>query len=284
MTQTTLSRWLKTARLKIDALDARLLAGHVLGLSHAEMICQPELLIGESEQEILESLLSRRANGEPLAYLTGETSFRGRNFKVTPDVLVPRPETEELVGLALAALGEFPGSDLQALDLGCGSGVIAISIALECPKAKVTGVDLSLAALAVARDNAAALGAAVEFAHGDWFSPFPDKRFSLLVANPPYIAADDPYLSGDGLRFEPRRALSDEGDGLTCLRSIIQAAPSHLESGGSLLCEHGHEQGEAVRELLREAGFVAVRSWHDLSGNERFSGGCCARQVPRTAI
>jgi release factor glutamine methyltransferase len=238
-----LSAWLKTARQRIDALDARLLAEHVLGLSHAELICRPDLPFAPEAEEVLNELLARRAQGEPLAYLTGETRFRARPFKVTPRVLVPRPETEELVGHALAVLSEFPAANV--LDLGCGSGAIAISIALECPRAKVTGVDFCAAALDLARANASVLAASVRFIESDWFSALGEERFFLLVANPPYIAADDPHLGGDGLLFEPRLALTDEGDGLSCLRAIIHDAPSHLEAGGYLICEHGHQQGEA---------------------------------------
>ncbi|MCL2022013.1 MAG: peptide chain release factor N(5)-glutamine methyltransferase [Betaproteobacteria bacterium] len=266
-----LSAWLKTARMEIDALDARLLAQHVLGLSHAELICRPETSIDPTQQAILDGLLARRVRGEPLAYLVGKARFRSRTFTITPDVLVPRPETEELAGHAINTLAALPAANV--LDLGCGSGIIAISIALECPQTKVTGVDLSNAALAVARANAATLAAPVEFRKSDWFSALAGRRFHLIVANPPYIAAADPCLAGDGLRFEPRLALTDEGDGLSCLRAIIRDAPHHLESGGYLLCEHGHAQGKAVRQLLADAGFATVQSWLDLSGNERFSGG-----------
>jgi len=272
-----LSDWLKTACSEVDALDARLLAQHVLGISRAELICRPETGIDPTRQEILDRLLARRAQGEPLAYLVGEARFRARTFKITPDVLVPRPETEELVGHAINKLSESLVPVANVLDLGCGSGVIAISIALECPQAKVTGVDSSITALAVARANAATLAAPVEFFESDWFSALAGRRFHLIVANPPYIAADDHNLAGDGLLFEPRLALTDEGDGLSCLRAIIHAAPCHLESGGYFLCEHGHEQGEAVRLLLADAGFIKVESWLDLSGNERFSGGKVAQ-------
>jgi len=267
----TLSAWLEAARLKIDALDARLLLQHVLGISHAELICEKERTLDEAHVTHLTALVERRANGEPLAYLVGETRFRARTFKVTPAVLVPRPETEELVGLALAALDEISAPNPAVLDLGCGSGAIAISIALECPCAKVTGVDLSADAIQVAHANAVALAAEVRLLQGDWFSGL--AKFHLIVANPPYIAADDPHLARDGLCHEPRLALTDEADGLSCLRAIIGAAPDYLVPGGHLLCEHGHAQGETVRQLLADAGFIAVKSWRDLSGNERFSGG-----------
>lgn len=270
---TTLSDWLKSARLQIDAPDARLLLQHVLGLSHADLICKKDTPLDAPCAARLAALVERRAQGEPLAYLIGEASFRARTFKVTPAVLVPRPETEELVGHALAALAESSAPEPAVLDLGCGSGVIAISIALESPRAKVTGVDASAEALQVAHANALALAADVRFLQSDWFSALAGARFHLIVANPPYIAADDPHLAGDGLRHEPRLALTDEADGLSCLRHIATHAPRHLEEGGVLLCEHGYNQGEAVRHLLTAAGFQNVQTLRDLGGQERISCG-----------
>jgi release factor glutamine methyltransferase len=157
--------------------------------------------------------------------------------------------------------------------LGTGSGVIAISLALELPAAQVTACDLSPAALAVAEENANRLHAQIRFLHSDWFTALADERFHLIVANPPYIPAADPHLAGDGLRFEPRRALTDEADGLAAIRAIIAAAPAHLESGGWLLFEHGYDQGEPARQLLAAAGFAQVQTFRDLSGQERISGG-----------
>ena len=157
--------------------------------------------------------------------------------------------------------------------MGTGTGVIAISLALELPAAEVTACDISPAALAVATENAARLHAPVRFLHSDWFAAVADERFHLIVANPPYIPANDPHLVGDGLRFEPRRALTDEADGLTAIRAIIAAAPKHLESGGWLLFEHGYDQGEATRLCLAAAGFEQVQTLRDLSGQERISGG-----------
>jgi release factor glutamine methyltransferase len=283
--------WLKAARQRIDALDARLLLQHVTGFSHADLICRPDAPLNEATTNTLDALLKRRAAGEPLAYLTGESSFRGRRFKVTPAVLTPRPETEELVDLALARLPLFPARDSggepdennvqpRILDLGTGSGVIAISLALECPIAQVTACDISPAALAIARQNAKHLHARVRFLESNWFSALADERFHLIVANPPYIAADDPHLAGDGLCHEPRLALTDEADGLAALRAIIAAAPAHLELGGWLLCEHGCEQGEAVRALLAHTGFSDPQTWRDLSGQARTSGSAfVARQA-----
>jgi len=273
MKSLTLSDWLKAARLQIDAVDARLLLQHVLALSHADLICEKDKTLDETSVARLAALMARRAQGEPLAYLIGETNFRARTFKVTPAVLVPRPETEELVEYALAALNEFSVSDPAVLDLGCGSGAIAISIALECSRTKVMGVDVSAEAIQVAHANALALAADVRFLQSDWFLALAEARFHLIVANPPYIATDDPHLTGDGLRYEPRLALTDEADGLSCLRHITTHAPRHLEEGGVLLCEHGYNQGEAVRRLLTAAGFLNAQTWLDLGGRERISCG-----------
>jgi release factor-specific protein-(glutamine-N5) methyltransferase len=411
--------WLKAARQQIDALDARLLLQHVTGFSHADLICRPDAPLNETTTKFLNALLKRRAAGEPLAYLLGCADFYGRRFQVTPAVLTPRPETEELVDLALTRLTKLtpghafffrgrrggissPLSDgrregggrsvvdaawlsqralrqrqtpaeqvlwralrgkrfsgfrfrrqqalgpyivdfvcfasrliieldgeqhataraydirrdawlkqrrfrvlrfrnnacltqtedvlesiwkvlqdaaqggekcRRILDLGTGSGIIAISLALECPDAQVTACDISPAALAVARANAEHLRARVRFLESDWFSGLAGECFHLIVANPPYIAAGDTHLADDGLRFEPRQALTDEADGLAAIRAIIAAAPTHLYPGGWLLFEHGWNQGEASRALLAAAGLAHVQTWRDLSGQERISGG-----------
>ncbi|MDR1349498.1 MAG: HemK family protein methyltransferase [Zoogloeaceae bacterium] len=487
----TRADWLQAARRHIDALDARLLLQAVTRQTHAGLMTRPESALTPAEQETLDALLRRRAAGEPLAYLVGETTFRGRRFKVTPAVLTPRPETEELVDVALAKLAElaslppscqpsptkgegvnergrdvdsplpawgrergsslpeegaafqhkaiplqttdwlhrrarelrqrqppveqtlwqalrakrfsgfkfhrrqpigryiadfvcfdhkliveldggqhakaqeydtcrdvwlkqqgfrilrfwnnewatqpegvlelvwrvlhdtapegqspslhltrkegaalpplspapFPSREREnsgarplrerrnparqkdrensckILDLGVGSGVIAISLALEFPAAQVTACDISPAALAIARENAEGLRARVRFLESDWFAALADERFHLIVANPPYIAADDAHLEGDGLRFEPRPALTDETDGLAAIRAIIAAAPACLYFGGWLLFEHGWNQGAASRALLTAAGFADAQTWRDLSGQERISGG-----------
>jgi release factor glutamine methyltransferase len=244
------------------------------------LIARPETRLSPAQQAALERLLERRAAGEPLAYLTGEAGFFGRSFKITPAVLVPRPETEELTARALAILRAWKDvAHPRVLDLGTGSGVIAISLALEHPAALLTAVDRSPEALSCARANAGALGASIRFLPGDWFSALAGERFHLIVANPPYLAADDPHLAADGLCREPRQALTDEADGLQCLRIIIRDAPRHLEPGGWLLCEHGHDQGEAIREMLRVAGFPNPQTWRDMTGNERISGGRMDGQV-----
>jgi release factor glutamine methyltransferase len=213
--------------------------------------------------------VERRAGGEPLAYLVGEAEFRGRVFEVSPAVLIPRPETEVLIDLALARLHGLPAP--RVLDLGTGSGIVAISLALECPAAAIVAVDVSPAAISVARANAARLGAPVDFRKGDWFAPVAGERFDLIVANPPYVAAGDPHLTRDGLPFEPQLALTDGADGLACIRRIVAGAPDHLQAGGWLLFEHGHDQGAAGRNLLTAAGFKAPSTLPDLAGSDRVS-------------
>ncbi|MCX8146533.1 MAG: peptide chain release factor N(5)-glutamine methyltransferase [Azovibrio sp.] len=268
-----LDHWLQAARRQVDALDARRLVEHVTGLTHAELICRPETWLTPAQQTRLAALVARRAAGEPLAYLLGSAGFRGHTLRVSPAVLVPRPETEELVDLALDTLRALGAATPHVLDLGTGSGAIAISLALEYPGAQVSAVDISPAALAVAEANGAALAAPVRWRQSDWFTALTAERFHLIVANPPYIDAHDPHLDGDGLRFEPRLALTDEADGLAAIRHIVAAAPAHLEPGGWLLFEHGWQQGPASRNLLRATGFQGVQTWQDLAGHERISGG-----------
>ncbi|MDR3159931.1 MAG: peptide chain release factor N(5)-glutamine methyltransferase [Zoogloeaceae bacterium] len=268
----TRAEWLKAARRLIDALDARLLLQAVTGQTYAGLMTHPESALSLAEQERLDALLRRRENGEPLAYLLGSADFYGRRFRVSPAVLTPRPETEELAALALEKLAQFPGK-ARVLDLGTGSGVLAVTLALEHRAAELVAVDLSAAALEVARANAAALGAPVRFLASDWFDALADECFHLIVANPPYIAADDAHLADDGLRFEPRQALTDEADGLTAIRAITAAAPAYLHSGGWLLFEHGWNQGADARALLSATGFDNAQTWRDLSGQERISGG-----------
>lgn len=265
--------WLQAARQRLDALDARLLLLHVTGLSRTELICRPETPLTSAQLDCLETLATRRQAGEPLAYLVGEAGFRGRSFQVSPAVLVPRPETEELVDLALDKLRELAARAPRVLDLGTGSGAIPISLALEHPAAQVSAVDVSPAALAVARANGAALQAPVRWLESDWFAALGGERFDLIVSNPPYIHAEDPHLAGDGLCFEPRLALTDGADGLACIRAIVAGAAAHLEPGGWLLFEHGWDQGPASRNLLALAGFKAVQTWQDLAGHDRISGG-----------
>lgn len=279
----------RLAMRRIDRLDARLLVEHVAGCTHAELIASPERALAADAARRLAALVERRAAGEPLAYLTGCTGFYGLEFGVSPAVLIPRPDTELIVELALARARALQAAGMtpRLLDLGTGSGAIAVSLAASlAPGARVEAVERSPAALAVARANALRHGVDVVFHQGDWFAPLAATgvhtpglatgvatRFDIVVSNPPYVAAGDPHLAQDGLPFEPQEALSDGGDGLSCLRAIVQEAPAHLVPGGWLLLEHGYDQAAAVRSLLAAAGFVEVASWRDLAGIERVSGG-----------
>lgn len=273
-----LQQALQAAARRVGRLDARLLVGHVCGLSHTQLITADQRQLTDTEHDKLNRLLQRRHAGEPLAYLLGEAGFFGRMFKVSPAVLVPRPETEELVERALNWLKDRPQP--RVLDLGTGSGAIAITIALERPDASIVAVDVSTDALMVARSNGARLAAPVDWCQGSWFDPIPDHaRFDLIISNPPYIATNDPHLAGDGVCVEPRLALTDGGDGLDCLRAIIANAPKYLVDDGLILLEHGHDQGLATRNLLTTAGFQDSQTWVDLSGNERISGAVMARST-----
>ena len=197
--------------------------------------------------------------GEPVAYIVGEREFFSLEFKVTPAVLIPRPETELLVEFALEQIA--PDSACRVLDLGTGSGCIAISIAQHRPHADIVAVDASVAALEIARDNARRHAVtAIEFVQSDWFGALSGRQFDLIVANPPYVAADDPHLERGDVRFEPAAALTGGGDGLACIRLIVASAPQYLRTGGWLAFEHGYDQSERVRELLATAGFVTVFS------------------------
>lgn len=265
-----LGQALSAARQKIDRLDARLLLQYATGCTHTDLLARPETEIFAPAYAQFSAWVERRAAGEPLAYLVGEAEFRGRVFMVTPEVLIPRPETEVLIELALARL---PGKERPRLvDLGTGSGIVAVSLALECPQAEVFAVDLSSGAISVARNNAGRLGAKVEFREGSWFTPLAGERFDLIVSNPPYVAAGDPHLVLNGLPFEPQMALTDGADGLACIRAIVAGAVAHLNPGGWLLFEHGYDQGEASRNLLAEAGFQSPFTHPDLAGIDRVSG------------
>lgn len=270
----TLGGALTAARGRIDRLDARLLLEHATGCTHTDLLARPETPVMPPAWDQFLHWVERRAAGEPLAYLVGEAEFRGRVFQVSPAVLIPRPETEILVDLAVDRLRAQKTP--RVLDLGTGSGIVAITLALECPQAEVVAVDLSPAAIAVARNNAGRLGARVDFRVGSWFAPVAGEGFDLIVSNPPYVAEGDPHLALNGLPFEPRSALTDGvagGDGLACIREIIAGAPGHLPRGGGLLFEHGHDQGAASRNLLAAAGFQGAFTQTDLAGLDRVSGG-----------
>lgn len=276
-TASTVAALLKAAaaQLSSDAprLEAECLLMHVLGVGRAWLYAHDRDPVPPSKQSEFGALLERRVRGEPIAYLTGEREFYGLPLKVGPAALIPRHDTELLVELALQRLP--PEAAVRVLDLGTGSGAIALALADRRPHAEVFGCDSSPAALALARANAEALGLSrVQWTQGDWWQPFEGQGFELVVSNPPYIEDTDPHLEQGDLRFEPRSALASGPDGLDDLRRIIAGAPSHLRPGGWLLLEHGCLQGPAVRDLLEAAGFQQVQTWSDIEARPRVSGGC----------
>jgi release factor glutamine methyltransferase len=268
---TTVAAALAATRANLPASEARLLLGHVLDRPPAWLIAHDDALLDEAALLGFSSLAARRAGGEPVAYLVGHREFFGREFLVSPAVLIPRPETELLVEIALANIAASDAP--RILDLGTGSGCIAITLAFECQQAQVSAVDMSEAALAVARRNAGQLDINLRLLHSDWFSVLARECFDLIVANPPYVAAADPHLAAGDLRHEPLAALSSGVDGLDAMRRIIAAAPAHLASGGQLWLEHGYDQAETMRELLVAAGLVDIEQHRDLAGIVRVSGG-----------
>lgn len=270
----TVAAALAAARAKLPASEARLLLGHVLGRPAAWLIAHDDQDLDEDELLAFASLVARRAGGEPVAYLLGFREFFGREFAVSPSVLIPRPETELLVDIVLAGVGaDGTATSLRILDLGTGSGCIAITLALEIRQAQVTAVDASAAALSVARGNAERLGASLRLLQSDWFDQLAGEKFDLIVANPPYIAAADAHLAAGDLRHEPDAALASGADGLDAIRRIIAAAPAHMAPGGQLWLEHGYDQAVAVRELLSAAGLADIEQHRDLAGIVRVSGG-----------
>lgn len=268
----TIGQALAAARRTIDALDARVLLCHVMQRDAAYLIAHAKESLAPEQAGMFNALVARRAAGEPVAYIIGMREFFGLEFHVTPAVLIPRPETELLVELALARIA--PNEESPVLDLGTGSGCVAISIARHRQHARVAAIDCSSEALALARENARVQGVRnVTFASGEWFGPLARQRFELIVANPPYVAEGDPHLALGDVRFEPRIALVGGVDGLDAIRAIVAAAGRYLVPGGWLLFEHGYDQAAACRALLQAADFSAVASWHDLAGYKRVSGG-----------
>ncbi len=286
------SQFAQTARIEVQCLLQL-----VLNVARTYLLAHPDRCLNEPEQARYDELLRRRLRGEPIAYLLGEREFFGLIFKVTPATLIPRPETELLVELALRLIPEKLPSpptpvprfalplgeggrqaerrcDFRMLDLGTGSGAIALSIAHSRPDVEVLACDNSAAALEVARENAQRLGIAnVAFIQSDWYGALDVQRFNLIVSNPPYVAATDPHLAQGDLRFEPSSALASGDDGLRDTRHIVAHARTHLEPGGWLLLEHGYDQAAQVRQLLHQAGLAEVFSARDLTGIERVSGG-----------
>jgi release factor glutamine methyltransferase len=254
-------------------IEARVLAGHAWRVDGAWLIAHDTDPLTDEMLAPFQTLLTRRLEGVPIAYLLGSREFYGRPFAVSPDVLIPRPDTELLVELALERIP--PDRSVDVLDLGTGSGCIAITLALERPLARVTAVDRSSAALAIAQRNAEILDARVEFLTSDWFERLDGKRFDLIVSNPPYIAESDPHLNDGDVRFEPRNALVSGVDGLDDLMNLISLAPRHLTREGWLLLEHGYDQGPACQTLFSQHNLRNIDTLADLSGHPRVTIGCC---------
>ncbi len=270
---------LRFAGERIGAVDARVLLQHVAGVDHAQQVAFAERELEPHAWQSFQSMVARRSAGEPIAYLIGWREFYGRRFAVTPHVLIPRPETELLIDLVLAEFDRAAAP--RILDLGTGSGVLAITLALQLPGADVIAADVSPSALAVARGNAGALGARLRFIESDWYAALGGQRFDLIVANPPYVAPRDPHLEQGDLRFEPRSALVGNGPaGDGDLETIIRGAPAHLFARGKLFVEHGWNQGAAMRMRMQETGFRRVRTVQDLGGNERVTTGIFADRDP----
>jgi len=262
----------------LPRLETRLLWQHVLGCTHAWLIAHDTDPLPPAAAAQFQALRARRLRGEPMAYLLGTREFMGHDFIVCPDVLIPRPETELLVETALQTAARLRAQHklarVRVLELGVGSGAVAISLALADANLDITATDISAAALAVAQQNARHLGAHLTWYQGNWYQALPqDAQYDMIVSNPPYIAHNDDHLSTGDLRFEPQLALTDGAGGMDALRAIIAGAHHYLAPGGALWLEHGWDQAEPVRALLRQAKFDAVCSLPDLSGIARVSGG-----------
>jgi release factor glutamine methyltransferase len=249
----------------IDPREARLLLAAATGFSEASVLAHPERELPPEIQKSFLEMAARRSRGEPVAYILGRKEFYGLDLTVTPAVLIPRPETELLVDLTLAR------RPATLVDLGTGSGAIALALKRHLPAARVVATDASAAALEVAKRNAVRFGLDIEFRHGRWFEPVAGERFEAIISNPPYVVVNDPQLVG--VQFEPRFAYEAGADGLDAIRVIAREAPQHLLPGGWLLLEHGAGQHEAVRGLLEAAGLETTESWPDLAGIPRVSGG-----------
>lgn len=270
----TIAAALQSARQQIPLNEARMLLKAVLQNTDVWLLAHDDAVLGTEQQLAFVTSVERRVAGEPIAYLLGRREFYGREFLVSPAVLIPRPETEMLVDIAKASVGaDDTPSKPSTLDLGTGSGCIAISVALECASTCVTAVDASIDALKIAIENAKQLNATVEFIHGDWFSALENRRFHIIVSNPPYIANGDSHLAQGDLRFEPAQALSSGDDGLVALRKIIATAPIYLHPNGMLAVEHGYDQADAVHKLFVAAGFHDMAQQQDLAGIMRLTCG-----------
>jgi len=277
-TPRTLAQWQRWGASRLSGDEARreaeLLLGHALRRDRAFLFAHAGDELDDDAAQRFAALIERRAQGEPVAYLTGTRGFWTLDLAVTPATLIPRPETELLVEAALARMPPKSATAPEIADLGTGSGAIALAIASERPDARLVATDRSAEALRIAQENAERLELAnVRFLQGDWFAPLAGQRFHLVASNPPYIADGDPHLAQGDLRFEPPTALSSGADGLDAIRRIAAQAPAHLHPNGWLLLEHGHDQGEPVRELLQAAGFIDVETLADLEGRDRVTLG-----------
>lgn len=253
-------------------VDARMLLGHVLDCDRAWLVAHSQDRLSREQADAFFALAKRRRDGEPIAYLTGRREFWGLDLVVTPAVLVPRPETETLVEAALAGL--HPDRPARVLDLGTGSGAIALAIARERPNADVVATDVSSEALDVARRNASTLGLRnVSFIRSDWYAEVAPELFDLIVSNPPYVRTEDPHLAEGDVRFEPRLALIAGADGLAALKTIVLGAPARLKPEGMLVVEHGYDQSDLVRALFETAGFRSLKALRDLAGIPRVVAG-----------
>lgn len=273
---TTIADLLADARMQgVDRLDAQMLLARAIGRPRTWLVAHDDAPVPAAALARLRSDLARRAAGEPLAYIVGEKEFHGLSLTVNPDVLVPRPDTEVIVDWALellrGALSSSSSASPRVVDLGTGSGAIALAVKHAHPVADVVATDLSPAALRVAGSNASRLNVQVEFEAGSWWQAVAGRKFHLVLSNPPYIADGDPHLAALG--HEPLQALTPGGDGLGALRQIAEHAAEHLFSEGWLLLEHGFDQADAVQRLLVSQGFVGVQTRHDLGGQPRCTGG-----------
>lgn len=276
----TYRQWLADASAQLtqsesSRRDAEILLGFVTGKSRTFIFAFDETPISESQRQQLSALLARRKNGEPIAYLTGEREFWSLLLKVSPVTLIPRPDTERLVELALERI---PAAGGKILDLGSGTGAIALALASERHDCQVTGVDYQLAAVELAQHNAVRLNINnAEFIQSDWYSSLSGQQFALIVSNPPYIDSQDPHLQQGDVRFEPESALIAGEQGLADIRYITEQSKTHLMPGGWLLFEHGWQQASAVRGIFQRNGFSHIATFNDYAGNERVTLGCYLR-------
>lgn len=255
----------------VSRLEARVLAAHAWQVSAAWLIAHDTDPLTSHQYAQFQALLKRRLNGEPIAYITGKREFFGHSFTVTPAVLTPRPETELLVEVVLA---QIPiDRKLDILELGTGSGCIAISLALARPLARITAVDKEPAALAIAEENARQLHAPLHFLESNWFSALATQKFDLIVSNPPYVSEDDPHLLRGDVRFEPLSALQSGRDGMEDLKHIIEHAARFLRDRGRVVLEHGYNQAQNTASLMRTNCFKKIKTWQDLSGRDRVTNG-----------